>query len=277
MSDNIDNITFNILWDDIMQNDMEDNSLKTTNKTANGKIEENGTIESQSADETVQELSFEDFIKLYGFDARVLDDTFENITSNEVASIPIPELNEEFEDIDMCTVKKRILEQENKATMKKTKTDVEKFKRFLKLKGESRELHVLDVDSLDEYVANFILSCKTKSGTDYEPSSIRNIMSSIDRELKHNKYPYLIMSNTGPEFSLSRDAFAARSKSLKRQGKGNKPKAASPLTDDEIEALYQKQILGCQTPCALLNTMWYNNCVHFGLRGTTEQYNLWFE
>ena len=106
MSDNIDNITFNILWDDIMQNDMEDNSLKTTNKTANGKIEENGTIESQSADETVQELSFEDFIKLYGFDARVLDDTFENVASNEVASIPIPELNEEFEDIDMCTVKK---------------------------------------------------------------------------------------------------------------------------------------------------------------------------
>ena len=119
---------------------------------------------------------------MYGFDARVLDDTFENITSNEIASIPIPELNEEFEDIDMCTVKKRILEQENKATMKKN-NDVEKFKRFLKLKGESRELHVLDVDSLDEYVANFILSCKTKSGTDYEPSSIRNIMSSIDREL----------------------------------------------------------------------------------------------
>ena len=40
MSDIIDNITFNILWDDIMQNDMEDNSLKTTNKTANGKNEE---------------------------------------------------------------------------------------------------------------------------------------------------------------------------------------------------------------------------------------------
>ncbi|XP_052218116.1 uncharacterized protein LOC127835719 [Dreissena polymorpha] len=215
--------------------------------------------------------------KIYGFDARVLDDTFENVTSNEVASIPTPELNEEFEDIDICTVKKRILEQGNKATLKKTKNDVDKFKRFLKLKGESRELHVLDVDILDEYVANFILSCKTKSGTDYEPSSIRNIMSSIDRELKHHKYPYLIMSNTGPEFRLSRDAFAARSKSLKGQGKGNKPKAASPLTDDEIEALYQKQILGCQTPSSLLNTMWYNNCVHFGLRRTMEQYTLCWE
>ncbi|KAH3827356.1 hypothetical protein DPMN_129290 [Dreissena polymorpha] len=69
-------------------------------------------------------------------------------------------------------------------------------------------------------------------------------MASIDRELKHNKYPYLIMSNIGPEFSISREAFVARSKSLKRQGKGNKLKAASPLTDYEIEALYQKQILG---------------------------------
>ncbi|KAH3808953.1 hypothetical protein DPMN_137315 [Dreissena polymorpha] len=119
MSDDIDNITFNILWDDIMENDMEDDSLKTTNKTANVKNEENGTVESQSADQIVQEVSFEDFIKLYGFDARVLDDTFENLSSSEVASIQIPELNEEFEDIDIRTVKKRILEQENKATLKK--------------------------------------------------------------------------------------------------------------------------------------------------------------
>ncbi|KAH3738940.1 hypothetical protein DPMN_045584 [Dreissena polymorpha] len=59
------------------------------------------------------------------------------------------------------------------------------------------------------------------------------------------------MSNTGPQFCLSRDAFAARSKSIKRQCKGNKPKAASPLTDDEIETLYQKQILCCHTPNAL--------------------------
>ncbi|KAH3841652.1 hypothetical protein DPMN_115125 [Dreissena polymorpha] len=76
------------------------------------------------------------------------------------------------------------------------------------------------------------------------------MLSSIDRKLKNQTYPYLItcMSNTGPEFGLSRDAFAARSKCLKILSKGNKPKAASPLTDHEIEAMYQKQILGCQTP-----------------------------
>ncbi|KAH3866075.1 hypothetical protein DPMN_029127 [Dreissena polymorpha] len=108
MSDNIDNITFNILWDDIIENDMEDASLKTANKTADMKIEENGTIKSQSAYQIVQEVSFEVYIELYGFDARVLDDTFENVTSNEVASILIPELNKEFEDIDICMVKKRI-------------------------------------------------------------------------------------------------------------------------------------------------------------------------
>ncbi|KAH3837393.1 hypothetical protein DPMN_110782 [Dreissena polymorpha] len=38
-----------------------------------------------------------------------------------------------------------------------------------------------------------------------------------------------------------------------------------PLTDDVIEALYQKKI-GCQTSSALMNTIWYNNCVLFCLR-----------
>ncbi|KAH3828671.1 hypothetical protein DPMN_130653 [Dreissena polymorpha] len=85
------------------------------------------------------------------------------------------------------------------------------------------------------------------------------------------------MPYTGPEFSLSRNAFAAMSKSLKRQGEKNKPKASSPLTDHEIVAIYQKQILCCQTPSALLDTMWYDKCIYFGLRGTTQQFNLWFE
>ncbi|KAH3862626.1 hypothetical protein DPMN_025619 [Dreissena polymorpha] len=62
------------------------------------------------------------------------------------------------------------------------------------------------------------------------------------------------MSNIGPEFSLSRDAYAARSKSLNRQGKGSR-KLLPQLTDDQIDDLYQKQILGCHTPNALLNTM----------------------
>ena len=43
-------------------------------------------------------------------------------------------------------------------------------------------------------------------------------------------------------------------------GKGNKPNAADPITDEEIELLYEKRILGKNTPKSLLNTIWLNNC-----------------
>jgi len=55
---------------------------------------------------------------------------------------------------------------------------------------------------------------------------------------------------------------------------GNKPKAAAALSDEEIQKLYTENILGATTPKSLLNTIWLNNSLHFGLRGTREQYNL---
>ena len=88
------------------------------------------------------------------------------------------------------------------------------------------------------------------------------------------KYPYSIMAERGPAFQLSRDAMKAKQKSLKKMGFGNKTKAAKPLTDNEINLLYSKKILGDSCPVSLLNTLWLNNTIHFGLRGTKENYNL---
>ena len=46
------------------------------------------------------------------------------------------------------------------------------------------------------------------------------------------------------------------------------------LTDDEIEILFDKKLLGLSSPQALLNTVWLNNIIHFGLRGCKEQKEL---
>lgn len=44
--------------------------------------------------------------------------------------------------------------------------------------------------------------------------------------------------------------------------------------DDEIEILFRKKLLGLSSPQALLNTVWLNNMIHFGLRGCKEQKEL---
>ena len=55
-------------------------------------------------------------------------------------------------------------------------------------------------------------------------------------------------------------------------GKGNRPMKAEPLTHTELDKLYESQQLGLSTPSSLLNTLWFNNCTHFGLRGSKQEH-----
>ena len=54
-------------------------------------------------------------------------------------------------------------------------------------------------------------------------------------------------------------------------GKGNRPNAAEPLSDEDIDLFYNRGVLGIQSPRALFNTVWLNNCIYFGMRPGQEQ------
>ena len=135
------------------------------------------------------------------------------------------------------------------------------LKAFLTVKGESRKPEELTPQELNEYLSEFILSVKRKDGEDYEPSSLRGLIASFNRHFKEQKYPGSIIE--GAEFEQTRKCLEARSKQLKKQGKGNKPNAAQALTDDK-HSLWTKS-LGISSAEALSNTLWFFNTVHFGL------------
>ena len=82
------------------------------------------------------------------------------------------------------------------------------------------------------------------------------------------------MGSSGSVFTLTRDALKAKQRQLKKQGKGNKPKKSQPIEDEEINIVYKEGVLGCSTPQSLLNTMWLNNSVYFGLRGIADHYHV---
>jgi len=42
------------------------------------------------------------------------------------------------------------------------------------------------------------------------------------------------------------------------------------LSEEDIQVLYEKDLLGSSTAEALLNTVWFNNTIHFGLQGCKE-------
>ena len=93
---------------------------------------------------------------------------------------------------------------ENKNTQGKTKRDVKLLNDFLRgeKKKEKRELSAITPEDLDRYLAEFIRSVRRKDGGEYEPSSLRSLLASVERHLKKNSYPASIFSDR--RFELTR-------------------------------------------------------------------------
>ena len=147
------------------------------------------------------------------------------------------------------------------------------FTEFLQTKGEARsEIAEIPPAELNELLSEFILSVRTKEGQDYEPSSLRGMVASFERHLKRKSYPVSIINDLA--FDRLRKTLHSKQKQLKKKGKGNKPHASVALTEDEMKILYEKGLLGASSPEALLNALWLNNSLHFGLRGIEEHHDM---
>ena len=72
------------------------------------------------------------------------------------------------------------------------------------------------------------------------------------------------------QFEQTRKALHSKQRALKRKVKGNKLNASAALSEEDIQVLYENNLLGSSTAEALLNTVWFNNTIHFGLRGCKE-------
>lgn len=101
------------------------------------------------------------------------------------------------------------------------------------------------------------------------------MLGSFERYLRRQEYSVSLI--TGADFYGTREALKSKQRNLKQLGKGNKPKTADALDDNDIEKLFEASELGVKTPTSLLNTMWLNNTLHFGIRGGGEEHRniLW--
>ena len=140
--------------------------------------------------------------------------------------------------------------------------DVKLLIEFLRQKHEQRNPEDTKAKELNEYLFKFILSVKRKDGKDFEPLALRGLYSSFNRHLKECKYPISVINDVA--FERKRKCLEAKNKQLKKKGKGNRPNAAEALSDDEINILYGKNLLGISNGEALINTLWLFNSLHFG-------------
>ena len=163
-------------------------------------------------------------------------------------------------------------QQENDNTKKKTLYDLKIFREFLETCDEKREIENITPVELQAIIKKFVLAVRKKNGDEYEPSSIRAFLQSIDRYLRKNNYGFSVLNDK--EFHEVQDILKKKQKQLKSIGKGNRPNAADPLSDEDIATFYSCGVLGIDSPRALLNALWLNNCIYFGMRPGKEQRDL---
>lgn len=162
-----------------------------------------------------------------------------------------------------------IKNQQNKETEKKTKKDIGLVEQFIKSEtgGDGNILNI-PPQELNQLLAKFIVSVRKADGTDYEPSTLRGFVSSIDRHLKGGYYRTTVIS--GLEFEKTRQALKAKQKQLKAMGKGCKKLASQPISNEEIVMLWENGQFGVSTPTSIINTLWFYTTVGFGLRASHE-------
>ena len=131
-------------------------------------------------------------------------------------------------------------------------------------------MNTISAIELNNFLCNFFVGVRQKNGEQYEPSYLRGMLGSFERHLKRKNYGISLIC--GYEFCKARDVLKCKQKDWKKKRKGNLPKRAEPLTDTEINTLFDKELLGKKTPSILLNTMWYLNTLHFGIRGGEEEH-----
>jgi hypothetical protein len=182
------------------------------------------------------------------------------------------ESHSRFKPVDDTDVEKLLQDQQNKRTKTKTEGHMRLLYDFLQSRDEDRKPEDMPTNELNKFLCLFFLSVRKENGEDYEPSSLKGMQSSFERHLKANGYKHSIITHI--DFERSRSVLASRQKELKKEGKGNRPKAAKALTEEEREELYTSRQLGVHSPQALINTMWLNTTIHFGLRGVDEHRKL---
>lgn len=167
---------------------------------------------------------------------------------------------------------KFITEQQSKSTVTKTRCDVNNFKKFCSGQNEERELQDIPVEDLNKLLCKFFMSAVKKNGDLYEPDTLTSIQRSIQRKLQELNVSHNILKDQ--EFQRSREVLAAKRKSLVAKGKGNKPNATRPLTDDEEDKLFSVGYFGDHEPLTLQRTLWWVFSLHFGFRARDESHKL---
>ena len=118
----------------------------------------------------------------------------------------------------------------------------------------------------------FYAEVKNKHGEDYEPDSLKVMLTALDRHFKDKGYKLSIIRDR--EFSSSKQVLEGKAQQLRKAGLGKRPNKARQVSAEEEKTLWKTGKFCQQSPEALIQTMWWLLTQHFGLRGRQEHHGM---
>ena len=137
------------------------------------------------------------------------------------------------------------------------------FRTYLVQTGEKTEIENISAESLNETFSTLLLSVRKKDGSEYEPTTLRGFLGSLDPYLRQKNSNLNV--NSGPQFAKCREVLKAKQKQL------NKLNASDELTDEDINKLFDCSLLGVHSPLALVHFLHLTFSMSLGMRGGKEQ------
>lgn len=198
-----------------------------------------------------------------------LDDSedFQLSRSETVARFGSPVTEEELDQ----AIKNRVPEKTRRATQ----WAVSVFKAWSEARQIRGSLEKLSTETLQELFPKFVVETRRQDGTPYPPNTLVQLVAGLQRHLRESGRPEMsILSDKDPKFARTRAALDARMKQLTKEGVGCTRKQAQPLSLQQEEALWEKEIFSLNTGEGLLYAVFWYNCKLFGLRGGDEHRNL---
>ena len=109
----------------------------------------------------------------------------------------------------------------------------------------------------------------------YANKLINSLYFYFFRCLKEKNYPALIARHDA--FRSSRQILEGKPRIAKINGKGKVPNRARSLSGAEENILWERGQLGSNSSRFLIQTVWWNNYLHFGMRGREIHHSLKIE
>ena len=159
----------------------------------------------------------------------------------------------------------------NQNTTRSTSTWVSAFDKW-RMRRNISPLEEIPKESLDSILQLFFAEVCKRDGTDYEPDSLRTMLAALDRHLKNNGCVFSILR--GREFHSCREVLNGKAIELQEKGLGKRKRRADAITEEEEEMLWNKGVLGGDTPLSLNLTSLYCISQHFGTRGCQEHHQI---